>query len=95
MKAQVIVDALREAGLVVEHYLNNKNIECVLVDDYPRSKMLLDLIVGINGRGLPAVFGYYSNTAGEEWSLSGSICDWLENFGQDLPAMAAGNELNW
>lgn len=95
MKAQVIVDALREAGLVVEHYINDEDIECILVDDYPRSAMLLDLVVGINGCDLPAVFGYYSNTTGEEWSLSGSIHDWLENFGQDLPAMAAGNELNW
>lgn len=95
MKAKTIVNALKEAGMEVEHYINDENIECVLVDNYPYSQMLLDLTVGVNGQNLPAVFGYYSDANGKEWSLSGSIHDWHENFGKEIPSMVHGYSLSW
>ena len=38
---------------------------------------------------------YYAGLFGQDYGLSSRKADWLENFSQDLPAMAAGKELNW
>jgi len=92
-----IIFAFASVGIVLEHIPADENVERDLWQYSDGvADPIVELWVGINGRNLPAVFGSYTaGDFGDEYSLSGTMSEWLENFGDELPAMGKCQKLSW
>jgi len=57
--------------------------------------VVIQFTLGFNGRCEVSLFGHYEAISGNTFSLSSPIRDWMENFGEYLPAIGKGKDLKF